>query len=39
MKTMKICSDFHLDSHFFGLARGFFVGLSVILQQNEHKVN
>ena len=25
------CSDFHPRQHFFGLARGFFVGLSVTL--------
>ena len=28
-KPLNICSDFHLDRHFFGLVEGFFVGLSV----------
>ena len=30
-KPLNICSDFHLDRHFFGLVGGFFVGLSVTL--------
>ena len=30
-KPLNICSDFHLDRHFFGLVGGFFVGLYVIL--------
>ena len=30
-KPLNICSDFHLDRHFFGLVGGFFVGLFVTL--------
>ena len=32
-KPLNICSDFHLDRHFFGLVEGFFVGLFVTLEE------
>ena len=37
-KPLNICSDFHLDKHFFGLVRGFFVGHSVTLLMNQRNV-